>query len=235
MAEVPLLSIENLDAYYGPFRALFGVSLRVEGGETISVIGANSAGKTTLMKSILGMVRTGAGAIHFKGAPLLGLETHVIARLGISMSPAGRRLFPSLTVEENLLAGGQSKRKGIWSLARVYSMFPALEERRRQPATLLSGGQQQMTAIGRALMSNPDLILIDELSLGLAPIVIKDIYSALPRITEAGTSAIIVEQDTAQALAASGRVYCLRGGRVVLQGKPADLTRDSISAAYFGA
>jgi branched-chain amino acid transport system ATP-binding protein len=235
MAEAPLLSIENLDAYYGSFRALFGVCLRVEPGETISVIGANSAGKTTLMRSILGMVRTGAGSIHFKGGSLLGLETHVIARRGIAFSPEGRRLFPSLSAEENLLSGGQSKRRGSWSLAKIYSLFPALEERKRQPSTLLSGGQQQMVAIGRALMSNPDLILIDELSLGLAPIVIRDIYAALPRITESGTSAIIVEQDTAQALAASGRVYCLRGGHVVLEGKSADLTREAISAAYFGA
>ena len=235
MADAPLLAIDNLDAFYGSFQALFGVSLRIEKGETIAIIGANSAGKTTLMKSIVGLVSARAGAIRFKGEDIGGLETHRIVARGIALAPEGRRLFPSLTVEENLLAGGQAKRPGPWSLAKIYELFPVLGERRAQPSTSLSGGQQQMVAISRALMANPDLVLIDELSLGLAPIVIRGIYAALPRVTESGATALIVEQDTGQALAVASRVYCLRGGRVALEGRPAQLTRDAISSAYFGA
>src|SRR6202451_1410160 len=201
MADAPLLSIDSLDAFYGSFQALFGVCLSIEKGETIAIIGANSAGKTTLMKSIVGLVGVRAGTIRFKGEDLGGLETHRIVARGIALAPEGRRLFPSLSVEENLRTGGQAKRPGPWSLSKIYQLFPVLAERRAQPSTSLSGGQQQMVAIGRALMANPDLILIDELSLGLAPIVIKDIYAALPQITGSGTTAIIVEQDTGQALA----------------------------------
>ena len=182
MADAPLLAIDNLDAFYGSFQALFGVSLRIEKGETIAIIGANGAGKTTLMKSIVGLVRAHAGAIRFKGEDISGLETHRIVARGIAPAPEGRRLFPSLTVEENLLAGGQAKRPGPWSVAKIYELFPVLGERRAQPSTSLSGGQQQMAAISRALMANPDLVLIDELSLGLAPIVIRGIYAALPRV-----------------------------------------------------
>jgi branched-chain amino acid transport system ATP-binding protein len=179
MADAPLLAIDNLDAFYGSFQALFGVSLRIEKGETIAIIGANGAGKTTLMKSIVGLVSARAGAIRFKGEDISGLETHRIVARGIALAPEGRRLFPSLTVEENLLAGGQAKRPGPWSVAKIYELFPVLGERRAQPSTSLSGGQQQMAAISRALMANPDLVLIDELSLGLAPIVIRGIYAAL--------------------------------------------------------
>ena len=235
MVDAPLLAIDNLDAFYGSFQALFGVSLRIQKGEKIAIVGANSAGKTTLMKSIVGLVSARAGAIRFKGEDISGLETHRIVARGIALAPEGRRLFPSLSVEENLRAGGQAKRPGPWSLSKVYQLFPALAERRAQPSTSLSGGQQQMVAIGRALMANPDLILIDELSLGLAPIVIRDIYAALPRITETGATALIVEQDTGQALSAASRVYCLRGGRIALEGRPAELTRAAISSAYFGA
>ena len=234
MPDAPLLEIDRLDSFYGAFQALFGVSLRVSRGETVANVGANSAVKTTLMKSIVGLVEGRGGEIRFKGASLAGVPTHRIAARGIALVPEGRRLFPSLTVEENLLAGGQSRRQGPWSLAKVHDLFPILRERRHLPATSLSGGQQQMVAIGRALMANPDLILIDELSLGLAPIVIRDIYAALPRITGEGATAIIVEQDTGQALAVASRVYCLRGGRIALEGRPADLTRAQISSAYFG-
>ena len=234
MADAPLLEVDSLDAFYGTFQTLFGVSFAVGRGETIAFVGANSAGKTTLMKSMVGLVRTGASSIRFKGGALAGLPTHKIAARGIALVPEGRRLFPSLSVEENLLAGGQLRRAGPWSLPGIYGLFPVLKEKRCQPSTSLSGGQQQMVAIGRALMANPDLILIDELSLGLAPIIIRDIYDALPRITSTGTAAIIVEQDTGQALAVSDRVFCLRGGRITLQGRPADLTRAAISRAYFG-
>jgi branched-chain amino acid transport system ATP-binding protein len=235
MPEAPLLEIEKLDAFYGSFQALFGVCLRVERGETIAIIGANSAGKTTLMKSIVGLVGARRAAIRFKGEDIGGLETHRVVARGVALAPEGRRLFPSLSVEENLLAGGQAKRRGPWSLAEIYELFPVLAERRKQPSTSLSGGQQQMVAIGRALMANPDLILIDELSLGLAPIVAREIYAALPRVAATGATALIVEQDTTQAMAAASRVYCLRGGRVTLEGRPSELTRESISHAYFGA
>jgi branched-chain amino acid transport system ATP-binding protein len=234
MADQALLEIENLNAFYGTFQALFGVALGVRAGETLAVIGANSAGKSTLMKSIVGLVQTRGAAIRFRGETIVALETQDIVRKGIALVPEGRRLFRSLSVEENLQAGGQMQRKGPWSLASVYDLFPVLQEKRGQPSTSLSGGQQQMVAIGRALMANPDLLLIDELSLGLAPIIIKDIYAALPRVTAQGTSAIIVEQDTTQALAVADRVYCLRGGRVTLEGTPASLSRDAISSAYFG-
>jgi len=232
--DAPLLQIETLDAFYGSFQALFGVSMTIAAGETIAIIGANSAGKTTLLKSIVGLVRSGSGAIRFKGENLARLETHKIVARGIALSPEGRRLFASLSVEENLRAGGKSKRPGPWTLSAIYALFPVLKQRRNQPAPSLSGGQQQMVAIGRALMANPDLVLIDELSLGLAPIVIRDIYAALPQITRTGTTALIVEQDTGQALAVASRVYCLRGGRVALEGRPADLSRAAISSAYFG-
>ena len=234
MPDAPLLEITNLQAFYGSFQALFGVSLQVAQGETIAVIGANSAGKSTLMKSIVGLVQTRDSQIRFRGRELSGMETHRIVASGIALVPEGRRLFRSLSVEENLQAGGQLKRPGPWSLQEIYNLFPVLGERRRQPATSLSGGQQQMVAIGRALMANPELILIDELSLGLAPIIIKDIYAALPRVTAAGTTAIVVEQDTAQALTVASRVYCLRGGRITLEGEPSALSRADISNAYFG-
>ena len=234
MAEPGLLDIENLNAFYGAFQALFDVAINVEAGETIAVIGANSAGKSTLMRSIVGLTTTRAASIRFNGENLANLETQHIVRRGIALVPEGRRLFRSLSVEENLLAGGQLKRKGPWSLERVYSLFPILKERRAQSSTSLSGGQQQMVAIGRALMANPELLMIDELSLGLAPIVIKDIYAALPKITGEGTASIIVEQDTGQALAVAKRVYCLRAGRVTLEGAAGSLSREAISAAYFG-
>lgn len=234
MPEKRLLDIRNLDAFYGAFQALFGISLHAERGETLAIIGANSAGKSTLMKAIVGLVTTRNAEIRFAGGELAGRPTQQIVREGIALVPEGRRLFRSLSVEENLLVGGHLHRPGPWSLANVYDLFPVLREKRHQPSTSLSGGQQQMVAIGRALMANPDLVLIDELSLGLAPIVIRDIYAALPRVTAAGTSAIIVEQDTSQALAVANRVYCLRGGRITLEGTPASLTRDAISAAYFG-
>lgn len=230
----PLLRIAGLNAYYGAFQALFDVSLTIEQGETIAVIGANSAGKSTLMKSIVGLAPAQRGKIMLRGENIAGLSTQAIVRRGVALVPEGRRLFRSLSVEENLLAGGQLKRAGPWSLDRVYELFPILRERRAQASTSLSGGQQQMVAIGRALMANPDLLMIDELSLGLAPIVIKDIYAILPKIVASGTAALIVEQDTGQALAVASRVYCLRGGRVTLEGVAGAVTREMISSAYFG-
>jgi branched-chain amino acid transport system ATP-binding protein len=231
----PLLEVRALDAYYGDFRALSGVSLAVAPGEVVAVIGANGAGKSTLLKCIAGAIESRRDAIVFRGQPIGDLPAHAVVARGIALVPEGRRLFPSLSLEENLLIGGQLRRPGPWSLARVYELFPALAERRHVPSTALSGGQQQMVAIGRALMSNPSLLLCDELSLGLAPIVVRDLYARLPSIVAEGSSLIIVEQDVVQALNAAKEVVCLQEGRIALAGRSATLSREAISAAYFGA
>jgi branched-chain amino acid transport system ATP-binding protein len=234
MPEAPLLSVRALDAFYGDFQALFGVTMEVRRGEAVAVIGANGAGKSTLLKSIAGLVRARREAIALFGEPIGGLPAYAIAARGIALVPEGRGLFPSLSVEENLLIGGQLGRAGPWNLRRVYELFPALAERRNLPSTALSGGQQQMAALGRALMANPQLLLCDEISLGLAPILVRDVYARLPAILAEGASIVLVEQDVVQALAAAARVYCLQEGRVALSGAAKDLTREAIAAAYFG-
>jgi branched-chain amino acid transport system ATP-binding protein len=231
----PLLAVHDLDAFYGDFQALFGVSLTVGAGEVVAVIGANGAGKSTLLKSIAGLIRSRRDAIMFGGKPIGDQPAYAVVAEGIALVPEGRRLFPSLSVEENLLIGGQLGRPGPWTLARIYELFPILAERRSVPSTSLSGGQQQMVAIGRALMSNPKLLLCDEISLGLAPIVVREVYARLPSIVQEGSALVIVEQDIVQALAAADRIYCLQEGRVALSGEASSLTRDAISAAYFGA
>jgi branched-chain amino acid transport system ATP-binding protein len=230
----PLLAVRALDAFYGDIQALFGVSIDVTAGEAVAVIGANGAGKSALLKSIAGALRSKPDAIVFDGAPIGGLPAFAVAARGIALVPEGRGLFASLSVEENLLIGGQLKRAGPWTLESVFELFPILAERRKLPSTALSGGQQQMVAIGRALMSNPKLLLCDEISLGLAPIVVRDIYARLPAILKQGTSIVLVEQDIVQALKAAQCVYCLQEGRVALAGEAKDLTREQIAAAYFG-
>jgi branched-chain amino acid transport system ATP-binding protein len=234
MSETPLLAVRRLDAFYGDFQALFGVSMELAAGEAVAVIGANGAGKSTLLKSIAGLLRARRDAIAFGDTPIGGMPAHAVAARGIALVPEGRGLFASLSVEENLLIGGQLKRPGPWNLERVYQLFPVLAERRQLPSTALSGGQQQMVAIGRALMSNPRLLLCDEISLGLAPIVVRDIYARLPAILGAGVAVVLVEQDIVQALKVAQRVYCLQEGRVALTGAAKDLTREAIAAAYFG-
>ncbi|MFD0979436.1 ABC transporter ATP-binding protein [Tropicimonas aquimaris] len=229
-----ILRMQGLDAHYQDFQALYGVDMHVETGEVLAIIGANGAGKTTLMRSITGLIANGPGQILYRGVDIGGMRADQVARLGLAMVPEGRQLFPSLSVEENLVIGGQMGRRGAWSLEKVFALFPILKERRAVPSTSLSGGQQQMVAIGRALMSNPDIILFDEISLGLAPIVIKDIYNALPGIIGEGMSAVIVEQDITKALSVSSRVYCLQEGRVSLEGASATISREEISRAYFG-
>ncbi|TCK99284.1 amino acid/amide ABC transporter ATP-binding protein 2 (HAAT family) [Shimia isoporae] len=229
-----ILIMNGLNAHYGDFQALYGVDMHIDAGEILAIIGANGAGKTTLMRSITGLLKNGANQILHAGADIGGLRADEIATRGIAMVPEGRQLFPSLSVKENLMIGAQVGRKGPWDLQAVYKLFPILEERKDQQSTSLSGGQQQMVAIGRALMSNPDLILFDEISLGLAPVIIKDIYRALPGIIGEGMSAIIVEQDIAQALKVSSRVYCLQEGRVSLEGASDTVSREEISRAYFG-
>lgn len=230
----PFLNVNDLTAYYGDFQALFGITLHVNAGEVVAVIGANGAGKSTLMRSITGLLSNGPDMVCWKGRNIGHLRADQIAKLGIAMVPEGRQLFPSLSVEENLIIGGQAGRQGPWNLEKIFRLFPILEERRKVPSTALSGGQQQMVAIGRALMSNPDILLFDEISLGLAPIIVKQIYEILPSIIGGGTSAIIVEQDIAKALSVSDRIYCLQEGRIALEGPAATVTREAISAAYFG-
>ncbi|HZD88546.1 MAG TPA: ABC transporter ATP-binding protein [Pseudolabrys sp.] len=230
----PLLRIDGIDAFYADFQALFGVSLKVEPGQVVAVIGANGAGKSTLLRCISGLMHPRGGDIVFEGESIATRPAYAVVKRGIAMVPEGRKLFPSLSVEENLLIGGQSKRPGPWNLKRIYELFPILAERRHQPAPTLSGGQQQMASIGRALMSNPRLLLCDEISLGLAPIIVRDIYAQLPAIVAEGQSLIIVEQDIVQALKAASHVYCLQEGRIALEGQAGSLTREAISAAYFG-
>lgn len=229
-----LLQTHGLKAWYGDAQALFGIDFELNVGELIAVIGANGAGKSTFLKCLTGLVKTSPESILWKGRPLGGLPPGRIAQEGLAMVPEGRRLFPSLTVEENLLMGASSGRKGPWNLARLYKLFPILEEKRRLPGTSLSGGQQQMVALGRALMSNPEVLLCDELSLGLAPIVIKEIYNAIPAITEEGMTVLIVEQDVTMARQVSKRLYCFQEGQVSLKGESSELTREQISQAYFG-
>jgi branched-chain amino acid transport system ATP-binding protein len=234
MPDAPLLEVRGLEAFYGDFQALRGVSLDIAAGEIVAVVGANGAGKSTMLKAIAGQLAAPREKIRLAGEGVGGERAHAMARRGVALVPEGRRLFSSLSVEENLMIGAQSGRKGAWTLARVLGLFPVLGERSRQPSHSLSGGQQQMVAIGRALMSNPRLLLCDEISLGLSPLVVRDIYAVLPAIAAEGVAIAIVEQDVARALAASRRVACLREGRVVLSGLSEAVTRAHIAAAYFG-
>jgi branched-chain amino acid transport system ATP-binding protein len=229
-----MLTISDLDAYYGDFRALFGVSLKVAEGELIAVIGSNGAGKSTLLKTISGLLPTSPDRVMLDQSPIGGRDTHEIAQRGVFLVPEGRKIFPSLSVEENLLMGGYTRRSGPWNLGRVYDLFPALRGRQRHGGTQLSGGEQQMLAIGRGLMANPRLLMLDEISLGLAPIVIKEIYAAIPTILGEGITLVVVEQDIQQATAVADRVYCLARGRVVLEGPARDLDKETLIAAYFG-
>ena len=229
-----MLHAQGITAAYGDAQALFGIDFSMQAGEIVALIGANGAGKSTFLKTLTGLLPMKSGSLTFDGQSLNQIDAGDIVKLGLAMVPEGRRLFPSLTVEENLLMGTLSGRQGAWNLARVFKLFPILQEKRHMPSTSLSGGQQQMVAIGRALMSNPRLLLCDEISLGLAPVVIREIYAALPAIMEEGMSLLIVEQDVQLAMQVSSRVVCLQEGLVSLEGKSGELTRDQISKAYFG-
>ncbi len=229
-----LLRTQNLSAFYGDFQALFDIDVSVEEGETVAVIGANGAGKTTFLRAVAGAIETAAEMVLFDGQPIGHKTPHEIVRLGIAMVPEGRRLFPSLSVEENLQLGSHSERSGPWNLKRVYELFPQLYDLRQFPSPALSGGQQQMTAVGRGLMSNPRLLLCDELSLGLAPVVIRDIYQCLGAIAAEGTTVMLVEQDINRALDASSRFYCFQEGRLALTAPTKNFDRAAITAAYFG-
>lgn len=229
-----LLATRDLKSWYGDFQALFGIDFDLEIGEVIAIIGANGAGKSTFLRSLTGLNAVERDAVRFDGRSIGGMAPYDIVKLGIALVPEGRRLFPSLSVEENILIGANPGRRGRWNLGSIYELFPMLEERRKAPATALSGGQQQLVAIGRALMSNPAVLLCDELSLGLAPKVIRQTYDALARIIEQNVSVIVVEQDIGQAMRVASRVYCLQEGRVSLTDKPSNLTREQVSSAYFG-
>jgi branched-chain amino acid transport system ATP-binding protein len=229
-----LLEVEGLTAFYGDFQALYGVSLKVEAGQVVAIIGSNGAGKSTLLKALSGLVSSRRTMIRFDGEAVGGMRPPELVKRGIALVPEGRRLFSSLSVLENLLIGGQLGRPGPWNLERLFELFPILSERKHQPSHQLSGGQQQMVAIGRALMSNPRLLLCDEISLGLAPIVVKEIFARLPSIVSEGTAIVIVEQDVMQAVSASSQVYCIREGRISLEGAAKALSVDDIKSAYFG-
>jgi branched-chain amino acid transport system ATP-binding protein len=230
-----LLETRKLTAHYGDFQALFDIDTHLDEGEIVAIIGANGAGKSTYLKSIAGLIDGRADSVMLAGNAIGKFSASDVVKLGISLVPEGRRLFPSLTVEENLQIGGDGAASGgQWTLAAVYELFPMLQEFRKRSSTTLSGGQQQMVAIGRGLMSNPRVLLCDEISLGLAPIVIRDIYQAIPRIKASGISLVLVEQDVVQAMAVADRVYCFQEGRLSLSGRSSELTREQIHAAYFG-
>jgi branched-chain amino acid transport system ATP-binding protein len=229
-----LLETGGLTAFYGDFQALYSIDFRIEPNETVAIIGSNGAGKSTFLKSIIGLVRAKAGEIYFNGKNMARNPAHRIVATGVSMVPEGRRLFPSLSAEENLLIGAYSKRQGPWDLETVYAIFPMLKDKRKVTATALSGGEQQLVAIGRALMANPQLLLCDEVSLGLAPVIVKEIYAEFRSVTANRTTLVIVEQDIRQAMAVSDRVYCMRERRTVLEGRPCELEREELTKAYFG-
>jgi branched-chain amino acid transport system ATP-binding protein len=229
-----LLRVENLDARHGLLHAVRGVSLEIAEGETVAVVGANGAGKTTLLRTIAGAHRPSSGRVLFDGSDVTRMPAHRRAQLGIALVPEGRRLFPDMTVEENLRVAGASRRRGPWTVDAVLEVFPLLRPLRRKRAASLSGGEQQATAIGRALMTNPRLLLLDEVSLGLAPVVIEAMYESLADLMSSGTTILLVEQDLGRALRAASRIFCMLEGRLVLEGPADELTRDQVTDAYFG-
>jgi branched-chain amino acid transport system ATP-binding protein len=231
---VTLLSVESLDVRHGLLRAVRGVSFEVRAGETLALVGANGAGKTTLLRAVAGAHRPAGGRITFDEEDVTAMPAHRRVRAGIALVPEGRRLFPDLTVEENLLVAGAARRRGPWSVDAVIEAFPILAPLRHRRASTLSGGEQHATAIGRALMTNPKLLLLDEVSLGLAPIAVDGVYASLRRLIAGGATTVIVEQDLARAMSVATRVVCMLEGRIVLEGEPGKLGRDEITKAYFG-
>ncbi len=229
-----ILRVEQLNAHHGLLQAVRGVSLSVGEGETLALVGANGAGKTTLLRTIAGGHRASSGTVVFGGADVTSLPAHRRVRRGITLVPEGRRLFPEMTMEENLLVAARGGRKGEWSLSRVYEAFPILHPLRRKRAATLSGGEQQMTAIARALMTNPTLLLIDEASLGLAPVAVERVYESLETVVATGTTLVLVEQDLGRALSVASRIVCMLEGRIVLEGSATEITREQIVEAYFG-
>ena len=230
-----LLEIEDLSVAYGQVSALHGVTLSVHAGEAVALVGANGAGKSTLLRTIAGLHHPTTGSVSYDGRDVTRLRPEKRATAGIVMVPEGRRLFPSLSLEENLKVGGSYARKGPWNIDRVYELFPWMKERRRQRTAQMSGGEQQSVAIGRALVANPRMLLLDELSLGLAPVIVQRIYAMLPQVLESGITVLLVEQDVSQALRVATHLQCLLEGHTTLEGTPAEVTREQVEDAYFGA
>ena len=228
------LEVRGLTVFHGQLRALTDVSLRVDAGEVYAMIGANGAGKSTLLRTIAGLHEPTEGTVVLDGEDVSSLPPERRLVAGIALVPEGRRLFPSLTVEENLLVGSYHSRPGPWDLERVYQLFGWMRERTHQRTAQLSGGEQQAVAIGRALVANPRVLLLDELSLGLAPVVVRQIYGLLPELLSAGMTVLLVEQDVSQAVRAATRIQCLLEGRTTLEGRPDQFTPEEIEAAYFG-
>ena len=233
-ADAPLLEVRDLIVHHGQLKALSGISLAVYPGEVYAIIGANGAGKSTLLRTIAGLHRPTEGSVRYQGEDVTGVRPDKRATAGIAMVPEGRRLFPSLTLEENLKVGATYARKGPWTIGRIYDVFPWMKDRRDQKTAQMSGGEQQSVAIGRALVANPRVLLLDELSLGLAPVIVQRIYATLPQILESGVTVLLVEQDVSQALRVATRLQCLLEGHTTLEGTPAEVTRAQVEAAYFG-
>jgi branched-chain amino acid transport system ATP-binding protein len=233
-----VLSSHGLVARYGDFQALYGVDISVNAGEAVALIGANGAGKSTFLRAIMGLLPVLPAMVQMDGQTIGGTPTDRMLQKGVAIVPEGRRLFSGMSVEDNLrVAVDQAERQGSrggWSLARLHQLFPILQEKAQTPVQSLSGGQQQMVSIGRALLCQPKVLLCDEISLGLAPKVIGEIYAALPEIRAQGTALVLVEQDVGLAQSATDRLYCMLEGRVTLTGRSKDITRDQIGAAYFG-
>jgi branched-chain amino acid transport system ATP-binding protein len=234
-----LLRVDNIDVFYGSLQVLWDVSIEVSSREIVAIAGANGAGKTTLMKTISGTLHPAKGSIEFAGTDITNMNAYDIVGHGISQVPEGRRLFPDMTVLENLVIGSYSRKARAVkdeNLARVYELFPILEERRDQVAKTLSGGQQQMVAIGRGLMSNPKLMIIDEMSLGLSPLIVLDLFKVLHEIQARGVTVLLVEQNVWQTLHEVDRAYVIETGNIVLSGNALDLTEEEkVRNAYFGA
>ncbi|MFM2280453.1 MAG: hypothetical protein RLZZ444_2684 [Pseudomonadota bacterium] len=229
-----MLQVENLTARHGLLEAVRGVSLSIRKGETVALVGANGAGKTTLMRTLAGAHPVTSGHIRIAGEDVTALPSHQRVRRGIALVPEGRRMFASMTVRENLELGAMAGRSGTWTVDRVLEIFPNLVKRIHSKTGHLSGGEQQATAIGRALMSNPDILLLDELSLGLSPLVVDRVYASLEGLITSGTTILLVEQDLSRAMGVADRVVCMLEGKVVLEGDAKTLTRDAVTEAYFG-
>ena len=237
MPDDSALNVDGINVFYDDFHVLWDISLEVIRGEIVSIIGSNGSGKSTLLNAIAGQLVPKTGVISYFGETISGLPPHDIVARGMALVPEGRRMFPRLTVYENLFMGSytpRARKNREQSLENIYELFPRLEERRNQMSDTLSGGEQQMLAIGRALMSEPQVLLCDEISLGLAPIVVKDLYRKIEQINELGLTIIVVEQDITRSLKAADRAYVMLAGKIVLAGSPTDLTEEQVKEAYFG-
>lgn len=228
------LKVQNLDVQHGQLKAVRNLSLTVQKGEVVALIGANGAGKTTLLGSIAGALRTTSGSILLNGQDITDLPSHKRVQAGLALVPEGRKLFTEMTIEENLQLGSTPARPGYWTVDSVLEAFPNLIKRRRSKTGLLSGGEQQATAIGRALMSNPEILIVDEVSLGLSPLVVNQVYDSLKRLLETDTTIILVEQDLTRAMKVASRAVCMLEGEIILNKQMSKVSREEITDAYFG-